>query len=239
MDFRAIHQNQVPHTSKLFQDFLYEPSRVGEFYRFPPFEPESFLESAQGITYPESLRGAVVSVLREQNEKHGSGDETIRNLDRLAKPGCCAVVTGQQVGLFSGPAFTIYKALTAIKLARTLTERGKEAVPVFWLATEDHDLEEVNHCFVQDREGKPARLHYSDLPQIANAPVGEISFSDAIGPLVESVRTALPESPDADHLVDLIQHSYRRGARFGDAFGDLLSKLFARWGVVLVEPLDI
>ena len=75
-----------------------------------------------------------------------------RNLDRL-RDGAVAVVTGQQVGLFGGPAYSIYKALTAIHVARELTERGVNAVPVFWLATEDHDLAEVDHCFLPKRGG--------------------------------------------------------------------------------------
>ncbi len=69
-------------------------------------------------------------------------------LSKLAEPGTVAVVTGQQVGLFSGPAYTVFKALTAVKLAEHLSGQGIPAVPVFWLATEDHDLAEVDHAWV-------------------------------------------------------------------------------------------
>ena len=82
----------------------------------------------------------MVAALRAQNGDHPS-------LDILSQPGAVAVVTGQQVGLFSGPAYTIYKALTAAKLAEHLSQRGTPAVPVFWLATEDHDFAEVNHAW--------------------------------------------------------------------------------------------
>src|SRR5580693_1539610 len=79
-------------------------------------------------------------------------------LDILAKPGTVAIVTGQQVGLFSGPAYSIYKALTAIRIARELAGKGIEAVPVFWVATEDHDFAEVDHTWVFDAQQQPVRI---------------------------------------------------------------------------------
>src|ERR1051325_8460512 len=94
----------LPHTSKLFSDLLYRFDRVSSFYHSPPFDPNSF--KAETIEYPDERRAQLVRVLRAQN-----GDsESLRSLE---KPGTVAVLTGQQVGLFSGPAYTIYKALTA------------------------------------------------------------------------------------------------------------------------------
>jgi len=238
MDPHAISQSQVPHTTKLFQDYLYDYPRVSEFYPFPPFAPESFVKSAQSLQYPGALRTAVAEVLREHNERFAAGPRTMANLERFSRPGCHAVVTGQQVGLFTGPVFTIYKALTAIKLARSLSSQGIEAVPIFWLATEDHDLAEVNHCFVQDREGKPVRLQYSEPAQVHHAPVGAVWFNGAIRPLAESLRTLLPDSPDANELAAMVEQSYRPDAHFGGAFGRLLTRLFAQHGVILVESID-
>src|SRR3970040_1637715 len=90
MDRRAIPQSQIPHTSRLFQDYLYDYQRVSEFYPLPPFEPASFAKSGDSLRYPDELRQAVVSVLRERNETLAAGPATMRSLDRLAKPGCCA-----------------------------------------------------------------------------------------------------------------------------------------------------
>jgi len=97
------------------------------------------------VRIEETVRRAVVDVLRNQNKNFGGDEVTLRNLDRL-RDGAVAVVTGQQVGLFGGPAYSVYKALTAVHVAHELTGRGVNAVPIFWLATEDHDLAEVNHC---------------------------------------------------------------------------------------------
>src|SRR5258708_22729501 len=99
---------------------------------------------ARALKFPQDRRAEVASALRAQNEAFGAGGATEANLTRLEK-GAVAVVSGQQVGLFSGPAYAIYKALTAIQLAEELTHAGVQAVPVFWMAAEDPDLEEVRY----------------------------------------------------------------------------------------------
>src|SRR5436190_6438390 len=126
MEAACLRHTEVPHTSRLFADFLYYHNRVAHFFDVNGTHHNS-------DSYPESRRAALVAALREQNGPSPA-------LDLLAEPGTVAYVTGQQVGLFSGPAYTIYKALTAVRLAAQSTADGKPAVPIFWLATEDHDL---------------------------------------------------------------------------------------------------
>src|SRR5580700_4661596 len=129
MHCSCIRQTELPNTSRLMEDVLYHPDRTAAFYRHPLRDLQSFQDAAAEIQFPDDRRAALIAALRVQN---APGD----SLDRLAQPGTVAVMTGQQVGLFTGPAYTIYKALTAIKLARRLAEDGIPAVPVFWLATE-------------------------------------------------------------------------------------------------------
>jgi bacillithiol biosynthesis cysteine-adding enzyme BshC len=123
-------------------------------------------------------------------------------------------------------------------LARALSEQGLEAVPVFWLATEDHDLAEVNHCFVQDREGVPRRLQYSEAPVVQNSPVGALKLAEAIRATVDSLQALLPESRAAAELIAVLKECYQPGVSLGSAFGGLMARLFADYGVVLVDPLD-
>lgn len=238
MDCRCISHAQIPHTSKLFLDFLYNYPSVSQFYPYPPFEKDSFTKAAKSLRYSAEQRREVVAVLREQNQRFGAGDQTFHNLEILAQSDCYAVVTGQQVGLFTGPAFAVYKALTAIKLAHSLAELGLKAVPLFWLATEDHDLAEVNHCYVQDRDGKPQRLDYAEPADIEDAPVGSVKLTEAIRPLVDSLRACLPDSPDASEIVEMVAGCYQPGAQLGNAFGCLIAKLFRESGVILVDPMD-
>src|SRR5262245_19552381 len=143
MPCSCIRQTDLPGTSRLFADAVYHPDRVARFYPRPLRDPESYRAAAVEADLPADRRAALVAALRRLN-----GDSP--SLALLAQPGTAAVVTGHQVGLFTGPSYTIYKALTAARLARRLTEDGTPAVPIFWLATEDHDFLEVNHAWVFD-----------------------------------------------------------------------------------------
>ena len=142
MNIACIPHSEMPGASRLFLDYLYDFDRVRAFYAHPPDLQEAHT-AAQAVDLPDDRRAELVRVLRDVNRNGGEAAE--RHLDLLARPGTVAVVTGQQTGLYGGPAFSLYKALTAAKYAALLRDEGLPAVPVFWLATEDHDLEEIDH----------------------------------------------------------------------------------------------
>ena len=238
METTCIPYTDLPHCSRLFADYLYDYPRVSEFYAFNPLEEESFPRAARLLQYGDALRKSVTEILEEQNRRFSVGEASRENLRRLAKPGCYAVVTGQQTGLFSGPAFTFYKALTAIQLSRTLTERGLEAVPVFWLATEDHDLAEVNHCYVQARDGSLQRIEYSGEPPVPDAPIGTVRLNETIQTTRQALSECLPDSSARSEVLDALAECYRPGESLGTAFGRFLARLFGPFGVVFVDPMD-
>src|SRR3979490_3508182 len=138
MDCLALPFRQLPHQPKLFLEYLDHFEKVKSFYFHPPAMP-AVTRAARKLDYPEDRRAEVSSILRKQNISLGAGAETLSNLERLEK-GAVAVVSGQQVGLFSGPAYSVYKALTAVQIAEELTSGGGPAGPVFWVAPEDPDL---------------------------------------------------------------------------------------------------
>ncbi|MBI2816063.1 MAG: bacillithiol biosynthesis cysteine-adding enzyme BshC [Acidobacteria bacterium] len=238
MDCHCIPYTHFPNATRLFVDCLYNFAQVREFYSYNPFDGESFRRAAEKIPQDQEFRRQVVGVLREQNRRFGAREHTFENLTKLQDPNCVAVVTGHQVGLFSGPAFAFYKNLSAIKLARSLTQSGLRAVPVIWLATEDHDFEEVNHCFVQDRDGTPHRLSYAGQPPVPNAASGSVPITDAILPLLDELHTLMPESPSATELLEHLAETYRPGKAFGEAFAGFMMRLFSEYGVILLDPLD-
>src|SRR5215472_1720997 len=151
MHCTCVRQTELPGLSRLMADVLYNPDRTASFYRHPTRDLAAFQAAAAEIEFSDERRAALIDALRVKNPPSPA-------LDRLAQPGTVAVMTGQQVGLFSGPAYTIYKALHAIRLAEWLSANGLPAVPVFWLATEDHDFAEVNHAWVFGPDHRPIKL---------------------------------------------------------------------------------
>jgi len=174
-------------------------------------------------------------VLEEQARRFDAPPEVLANVERLRR-GANAVVTGQQVGLFTGPIFTFYKALTAINLAAALTSSGLDTVPVFWLATEDHDLEEVNHAWLLTRQGSVEGVRSESKSPAEHAPVGEIVFTSDMDALVERTIALLPQGDGLAETAELLRESYRPGETFGAAFGRFMIRLFGRFGVVVMDP---
>jgi bacillithiol biosynthesis cysteine-adding enzyme BshC len=233
MDCRALAFCQLPHQPKLFLDYLDHFEKVKSFYAHPP-AMSAVTRSARRLDYPGDRRAEVTSILRNQNMALGAGAESLSNLDRLEN-GAVAVVTGQQVGLFSGPAYSVYKALTAVQIAKELTRAGIPAVPVFWMATEDHDLDEVRHATWFDN-GKLVRF---ELPAVAETrrPVGRIPLGAEIEPLVKEAAELLLNQ-GSDLLAQYLIESYRPGETYGSAFGKLFARLFAQQGLILMDPLE-
>jgi bacillithiol synthase len=239
MESHCLSFREIPHTTKLLSTYLEDFPRVASFYAHPP-TLAGIEAAAHEVRLDSNVRRQVTEVLREQNQKFSAGREldatTNRNLARLAG-GAVAIVTGQQTGLFSGPAYTFYKAISAIRIAEEATSRGTDAVPIFWLATEDHDLAEVNHSDWNTREGL---VHYQLLarPEDAARRVGEILLGDEIESIVAAATQTL-EGPSADQTAQALRESYTRGETYGSAFGKLMSRLLAGRGIIFIDPLDI
>jgi len=230
MECSCVRQTDLPHTSKLFADLVYNFDRVHDLYPWPPNSLEAIEQAAQAarFAFPDDRRAAIVHALTPLNQGNPS-------LEKLAQPGVVAIVTGQQVGLFSGPAYTVYKALTAIKIARSLEARGISAVPVFWLATEDHDLAEVDHAWVFGADHTPTRLHAQSPAKNGTRPVGGVVLEDL--PLT-GLRVALEGLPFADEAFALAERAYQPGESMGSAFARLIRELFAPYGLLLIDPMD-
>jgi len=225
MHCTCVRHTDIPHTSTLFADYLYHPDRTARFYRHPYRDLDAYKAAAAEVNLSPERRAALVAALRIQNP--GSP-----NLERLAQPDTVAVITGQQVGLFSGPSYTIYKLLHAARLAEWLTANGVPAVPVFWLATEDHDFAEVNHVWVFDAEHRPVKLEMKR--SASTQPVGDVTLSD---PPIRELRAALHGFPFGEEVTDLIEETYRAGSTMGKAFGEFLRQILNKYDVLQVDPM--
>jgi bacillithiol biosynthesis cysteine-adding enzyme BshC len=225
MNKSCLNHTLIPGTSRLFIDYLYHFDRVRGFYDWSPFETESYACAAARIQFPPERRRALVEALREQNPK-------AEKISLLEDPRGVAVVTGQQVGLFGGPAYTIFKAITAVRLAEQLNSEGIPALPIFWLATEDHDIAEVNHAWTFDRSVTPVRLEA--VTRSAGGPAGRAVLEQA--PLDQLSKT-LDGFAYKDEVLALIERAYRPGATLGEGFLQFIHELLEPLGLIFLDPL--
>ena len=239
MQSHCIPQSRLPKTSALYRDYAENFPRVAGFFGAgSPFDPSSFRAIADALAYPSHTRAEVVRILTRQNESYGASAETLANLQLLADSGTVAVVTGQQAGLFSGPAFTLYKALSAVRLVARLCGEGLRAVPVFWLATEDHDLEEVASTAVLDDDYRLVPLADPGVRPGDHSSVGYVRLSQQVTGTLDRLEASLPAGESRDRLMDDLRETYFPGAGWGEAFARFLARLFGRWGVILLDALD-
>jgi bacillithiol biosynthesis cysteine-adding enzyme BshC len=238
----CIRFEQIPHSSRLFLDFLARlagsPVRdvaagVGANLDrfFAPNSVSAIAEHARTLNFDPQRRQAIADVLERQNREWGASDATLASISRL-RAGAVAIVSGQQVGLFGGPFYSILKAVSAVQLAVELSSKGVDAVPLFWLATEDHDLAEVNQVPFPAADGR-MEIVTAAVKARANVPVGDVRFGAEIEPLVERAAQLLDPEMRA-----VLESSYRAGETFGSAFGRLFSQVFAGTGLILLQPLD-
>jgi bacillithiol biosynthesis cysteine-adding enzyme BshC len=233
MECHCIPTADVPHLTRLYSTYIQDFPSLSRFYAHAPTVEEVRRRAAEASIDP-SLRNAVTDVLRAQNREFGADSSVESSLDRLAA-GSAAIVTGQQVGLFSGPSYTIYKALTALRLANDLTAAGTPAVAIFWLASEDHDLAEVNHSFWPTR-GEPERFEIP-LEGAANRRVGNVRLGDSVRDLVERAAAMLG-GPARSEVAKALKDSYQPAETYGSAFGKLMARIFTGTGLILLDPLS-
>jgi bacillithiol biosynthesis cysteine-adding enzyme BshC len=230
---------RIPQQSRLFLDYLADPTALRRYYpNAVRFHHELAARAPEVLAAHKTDRNVLCDALEEMNTRWGAGAETERNIARLRSPASIAVVSGQQVGLFTGPLYTIYKALSAVKLAGCLTQRGTEAVPVFWMATEDHDWEEVQAAEFTACDGRLASTNLPDALHREGAPVGGVRLDETVSDAVQRLLDLLPTTEFLPDLESLLRDAYAPGRTHGEAFARFLTALVSRHGLVLLDPLD-
>ena len=231
--------DQIPQQSRLFLDYLRDPIALRRFYPDAVrFHYEVSERRERVLAAYKTDRAAVCDALESMNRIWGASDKTLANVRLLRESDCIAVVSGQQVGLFTGPLYTIYKALSAVKLAECMTQRGIKAVPIFWMATEDHDFPEVAKAEFINRDcalssvTAPPELHPEAVP------VGRVTLDDSLSETIQNLLSALPQTEFSDDLEKLLRDAYHPGRTYGEAFARVLSQLTSQHGLVLLDPLD-
>ena len=191
----------------------------------------SIYNQVRQCVYP---RQALTDLLQQQAEDWGTSDSVLTQIEKLRDANTVAVVTGQQVGLLGGPAYTLYKALGAIKLAQQLDQQGIPAVPIFWLASYDHDLAEVQRVELFAGRSRPDILSL-DLP-ITQTPVGCNQLGSGICSLLDELARSLKNLPFSQDVITTLRAIYQPNATFSLAFARWLSDLTQHQGLIILDP---
>ncbi|HEX7072159.1 MAG TPA: bacillithiol biosynthesis cysteine-adding enzyme BshC [Rhodothermales bacterium] len=227
--------------SRLYRQYCADFDRLAPFYNVDFRTRDGRVRSANAAATHPRDRQKLVEALREQNARWGEDESVSRNIDALLDSGSVAVVTGQQVGLFTGPVYTIYKTLTVLQMARRLAEEsGRTVVPVFWLEGDDHDFDEIaSATLLTGNEVTVLRYTGHAAPPEGNlGPVGRLPFTEQIAEVVNELDATLPPTEFKPALMDAVRAAYRPGVTILDAFARLMRSFFKGQGLVFISPDD-
>lgn len=229
IDFRRLPTSSGG-LSKLFIDYLHDFPKVRQFYASDFHSLENIHPHLDGARKGPEHRSLLVEILKEQNASFGCGEKTLKNIELFRDQKTFCVVTGQQVGILGGPLYTLYKSITALKLARRLGTAYPEYkfIPVFWLEGEDHDFAEANTVTLLTQENLPTRIEYlidgKPLDRNVGA-VGEIILDASLELFLAQIEKALANSEFRSQLLTLVSRSYMKKRTFNQAFAHWLSRI--------------
>ena len=232
----TLDYRQLSSYKRLFLDYIHDYSRLSGFFSGDPKAPESWRSLAERLEDHPLNRPKVAEVLRGLNQKLGADGNALASIDALEK-GAFAVVTGQQVGLFGGPLYTLYKALTAVEIARQASALlNRPVVPLFWMDSDDHDFDEVRDVRLIDSHHELVSLRYAPPEPKSRIPVAWHQIDPVIEELMEKTESSLAPSESKQEVVETLRECYAPGKTLCEAFGRLLLKMTRGTGLALVDP---
>ncbi|HEX2950627.1 MAG TPA: bacillithiol biosynthesis cysteine-adding enzyme BshC [Armatimonadota bacterium] len=226
-------QEELTTTNRLLADYQHRQAGILECFDQHPDQLIAFASRTHAYTDRSRLADALTAF--QQNL--GAAEDSVNAARLLADPATLVVTVGQQSGLLTGPLYTIYKAITALNIARQLArELGRPVVPVFWAATDDDDRSEADHCAFLDQHFTPHTLRYSETFGSPGSLIGDLPTDDAGEHVLAEVMPLIAGLPYADEVGALLHDTLHASADMGEWFCRLLVRLFSSWGMVVCDP---
>lgn len=220
----------------LFQNYISQYSELDEFFSVSPFSAEEIGDKIESYQFSGN-RPETAKLLQNFNRQFNPPAETLHSINQLAQGNSLVVATGQQLTMFGGPLFTIYKTLTAIILAKQWQEKyNRPVIPVFWLADEDHDFDEAAKISMPGPDGF-AEFILNSLGE-GSEPAGDLLLNGSFAEFKQSVKTSLFDTEFSSDLWNILNDCYTPGVNLRTAFGKLLLSMFGTYGLVLAGSND-
>jgi len=239
MKAEYLDYREIPGQNALFLRYLYDFEAVAGWYPGGPPSPDLLPRRADeilrgGRVYP---REALAACLERFNREVGAGELALENIRRLRGGRAVAIMTGQQIGLFGGPALAVHKALTVIALARQLSRDGVEAIPVFWLASDDSDYDEIAAAHLLGPDGELLKVVHPKPSENGNRMVGSVPVT-AASEIFHQVESHAVAGDFRRSVLAALRQCYADGRSFSQAFGAWMASLFRQHGLVLYDAFS-
>jgi bacillithiol biosynthesis cysteine-adding enzyme BshC len=219
--------------SQLMADYRNQKGNIMDFFDYRPFE--DYEKRVADLTNREFDRKGLSEVLMKMNQQWDAPASTQNNIYRLQEESSTVVIGGQQAGLLTGPLYTINKVISIIQFAKQQEEKlNRPVIPVFWIAGEDHDFEEINHVYLPS--AKQMKKFKLDTAWNNKQPVSELSFNaELCRQWIDELFENLEETNYTKELYDRLVSTVNQSESYTAFFARLLFDLFADEGVVLID----
>jgi bacillithiol biosynthesis cysteine-adding enzyme BshC len=235
----SLDLREVPGLSSLIREYVHDFGRLSPYYARNPRLDSEYATLAGLCGERDYRRADLRAALLAQQTAWNAPAAVRARIHELCHPDGLAVCTGQQTGLVGGPLFTVYKALTAIAWARHLQERlRRPVVPVFWMASEDHDVAEADHVHVVDRSGELVQVRHAAWHTPGGFMPANLQLGPAIGETLERLRTFLPTTEFSNAVYEALAQAYSPERTLSQAFACWMTHLLGETGLVLVDGAD-
>lgn len=230
MKVAEISYQETNKFSKLVLDYLNEDEQLKPFINHFP-NLENFEKQITEKHNHLVNRDILVEVIKQQNASFSLSEKSKNNIDLLADKNTFTVTTGHQLCLFTGPLYFIYKLISTLNLAEQLKAKypKNNFIPIFWMATEDHDFQEINHI---NLFGKKIEWEAKQ-----SGAVGRMNL-DGFESVLEDLKKALGNSDNAIQLISLFENAYLKHNNLADATRYLVNELFGKYGLVILDGDD-
>jgi bacillithiol biosynthesis cysteine-adding enzyme BshC len=235
----AVPFTRLPWMRALVHAYTHDFASIAPLFAGDPARPEVWRETIARVARAARSRDRLAAILTAQLSRRGAPEEARRLAAELGRADAVALVTGQQAGLFGGPLYTLFKAITTVQLARrTRDTHGVPVVPVFWVDAEDHDWDEVATAHLLDRDSAVAGITLGPLAGCRTHPVASLTLDGQVETAVAALEQTLPPTEFSTELIELLRRCYRPGETMAGAFARWMDALLGPHGLVVFESSD-
>ncbi len=225
LDARVVYPENT-----LYLDYITNQGKAASFFSHPLLGFEGALAARQEVTYP---REEICGLLEGYNAGLGADSTALEGIEALRSPSTFCVISGQQAGFLGGPAYTLYKIITTIWLANYLERHlNVRVVPLFWLASQDHDFTEINHAYLLKDDGEVGKIAFEWSQQ--ERPIADLPITEEVSAAFRQYFDELPPGPH--HGLAKETFAPKPEEDYCTWHARIWSRLFSNRGLVLVDP---